>query len=174
SQIVYSDSSQKLAWRISTPTPDDSSSDNSVPQAGNNTSPDWQPIVRAYARPKSATPLRVSLVPAYKLCSSPNTAHRGSISSPSCYAPTPESSYLTVGTLDYNGQAANSIGSVRFDAHVTPPEDLTIAVSYTDVRCAGTSGGCSSGALSDYADDLGFDATYRITDKGNGPSFATG
>jgi Tol biopolymer transport system component len=136
-------------------------------------SPDWQSIDRSYARPKGATPLFVSLVPAYKQCSSPNTTHRGSISSPSCYAPTPESSYLTVGTPDFNGQGANSIGSVLFRVHPAAPEDTTIAVSYTDVRCLGTGGGCAGGALADYTADLGFDTTFRITDKGNGP-FATG
>src|SRR5205807_8430495 len=81
--------------------------------------------------------------------------------------PQPTSSYLTVGTLNFNGQPANSIGSVRFDVQTGPPEDGTVAVSMTDVRCAGVSGGCS-GALADYADDLGFEATFRLTDLGNG------
>jgi dipeptidyl aminopeptidase/acylaminoacyl peptidase len=143
------------------------------PTGKNDESPDWQPIVRSYARPKGATPLRVPLVPSYKQCTAPNTTHRGSISSGSCYAPTPESSYLTVGTPDYNGQGANSVGSVLFKVRTTAPEDDTIAVSLSDVRCAGVSGGCSNGALSDYADDLRFDATFRITDKNNGP-FGTG
>jgi Tol biopolymer transport system component len=140
---------------------------------GHDESPDWQPIVRSYARPKGATPLRVSLVPAYRQCASPNTTHRGSISSPSCYAPTPESSYLTVGTVDFNGQAPNFIGSALFKAVTSPSADGTIAVSTTDIRCQGLSGGCSSGALADYTGDLRFDATFRITDKGNGP-FAAG
>jgi hypothetical protein len=85
-----------------------------------------------------------------------------------CAPPTPSSSYLTVGTPDFNGQAANSIGSVLFRVRGTSPEDILINVNDTDVRCAGTSGGCSNGPLSDYADDLRFDASFRITDKGNG------
>jgi hypothetical protein len=82
--------------------------------------------------------------------------------------PTPESSYLTVGTPDSNGQGAGSVGSVLFKVRTAAPEDITIAVSNTDVRCAGTSGGCNGGALANYAGDIGFDATFRITDKSNG------
>jgi hypothetical protein len=129
--------------------------------------PNWQPLVHNYARPRGATPMRISLVPAYKQCTAPNTVHSGSISSPSCEPPQPESSYLTVGTPDFNAQGPNSIGSVLFRVLPGPPEDDAISVSLTDVRCAGTSAGCSSGALSDYTDDLGFDATFRITDKGS-------
>jgi hypothetical protein len=132
--------------------------------------PDWQPIAYpGYARPKGASPFRASLVPAYKSCD-PNTAnssHRGSINSQSCVPPTPESKYLTVGSPDFNGVGANSIGSVLFKVRTTTPEDISIAVNDTDVRCAGTSGGCAGGALSDYAADLRFDTTFRITDKGN-------
>jgi TolB protein len=140
---------------------------------GTNAYPDWQPVVRNYARPRGATPLRVSLVPAYKPCDPnrdppPNARHGGSISSPACVPPTPESSYLTVGSPDFNGVGANSIGSVLFTVRATSPEDILITVSDTDVRCAGTSSGCSNGALSDYADDLRFEAGFRITDKGNG------
>ena len=131
--------------------------------------PDWQPVVRNYARPKGATPMRVSLVPAYEQCSSSaNSVHGGSISSNSCVPPTPESSYLTVGTADFNGVATNSEGSVIFRTKITSPEDLLISVSYTDVRCAGTSGGCSSGALSDYTGNLRLTSAFRITDKQNG------
>jgi Tol biopolymer transport system component len=130
--------------------------------------PDWQAANRTYARPKAATPLRVSLVPAYKQCNPvlAPASHRGSISAPSCYEPTPESKYLTVGTADFNGQAPNWVSYVLFK---TITGDTSIDVSTTDIRCQGTSGGCSNGALADYTDDLRFDATFRITDKGNGP-----
>ena len=40
-------------------------------------------------------------------------------------------------------------------------------MSFTDLRCTGVSGGCS-GALSDYTGDLGFAATFRLTDLGSG------
>jgi Tol biopolymer transport system component len=149
---------------------------NSLGAAGSY--PDWQPVNRTYARPKAASPTRVSFVPAYKQCiegvgGSANTTHRGSISAASCNAPTPESNYLTVGTPDFNGQPSNYTGSVRLDVKLTTPEDGLITVSNVDVRCQRTSGGCSNGALADYTDDLRFEAVFRITDKGNGP-FATG
>ena len=131
--------------------------------------PDWQPVVHNYARPKGATPLRVSLVPAYKQCSAPaNSVHSGPISRDSCVPPRPESSYLTVGTPDFNAAVANSSGSVIFTAQIASPEDLLISVFLSDVLCAGTSGGCSSGALSDYTGDLRFTSAFRITDKQNG------
>ena len=133
--------------------------------------PDWQPVVRNYARPRGATPTRISLVPAYKACgafASANSVHSGSITTGSCVPPIPESSYLTVGTPDFNGAAANSVGSVLFKVRVTTPEDILITVSDTDVRCIGGGGGCPNGALSDYSGDLRFDTTFRITDKGNG------
>jgi TolB protein len=135
-----------------------------------DSNPDWQPVNNTYARPKGATPLRVPIVPAYKQCTSPSTTHRGAISSPSCYAPSPESSYLTVGTPDFNGAGANSIGSVLFRAKATAPENGLINVSLTDVRCQKTSTGCSGGALSDYSGSLLFETNFRVTDKNNGPT----
>jgi TolB protein len=136
--------------------------------------PNMQPLNNSYARPKAASPLRVSLVPAYKSCNSTFAHHRGSLSpNNGCYQPTPESNYLTMGTFDFNGQTPNSVGFVRIDAVTSPTTDGAIRVSYTDVRCQKTSGGCSNGALSDYADDLRFTTSFKITDKGFGP-FASG
>jgi hypothetical protein len=140
--------------------------------------PDWQPILRNYARPKGASPTRIALVPAYKPCDPsgdppPNSAHSGAINSPSCVPPRPESAYLTVGTPDFNGEGANSIGYVLFKVRTTAPEDILITVSDTDVRCVGLSGGCSNGALSDYADDLRFDTSFRITDHNSGANSGT-
>ncbi len=56
-----------------------------------------------YPRPRGASPLRVSLTPAYKSCSSPNSVHGAPLAGPSCTHPVPASSYLTVGTFDANG-----------------------------------------------------------------------
>ena len=83
--------------------------------AGHDEAPDWQPLNNTYARPVGASPMRLPFVPAYKPCTAPNTAHRG-FNQPSCYGPKPESNWLTVGTPDYNGAAANSLGYVRFSA----------------------------------------------------------
>jgi Tol biopolymer transport system component len=136
--------------------------------------PDWQPVLQNYARPKGATPKREPLVPAYKQCITPNTSHAPPVSSPACNPPRPASSFLTVGTPDFNGPAANSIGSVVFKVQATAPEDGLIDVSLTDVRCQGTNEGCPGGALSDYTGALGFDATFRITDRLNGGANPSG
>jgi hypothetical protein len=141
---------------------------------GIDQSPNWQPVFRNYARPRGATPTRISLVPAYKPCTSPNTAHKAPISLPSCNPPRAESGYLTVGTPDFNGAGANAVGSMLFKALPTTPGDISIDVSLTDVRCVGTSGGCTNGALADYTDDLLFDTTFRVTDKGNGGANPSG
>jgi hypothetical protein len=132
--------------------------------------PDWQPLNKNYVRPRGATPMRVPLVPAYKKCAAPQTAHRGAISAASCYSPTLESSYLTVGSPETNGVGANSIGTVLFTAQAAPTSDGLIGVNLTDVRCQGTTGGCSNGALSDYSGNLLFHTNFRITDKNNGPT----
>jgi hypothetical protein len=131
-------------------------------------SPDWQPLNNSYARPRGASPARIPIVPAYKQCTTPTTSHRGVLTRPSCYGPTPESPNLTVGTPDFNGVGANSQGSVVFRAS-TPANGL-IDVSLTDVRCQKTSTGCSGGALSDYSGSLWFETNFRVTDKNNGPT----
>jgi hypothetical protein len=121
-----------------------------------------------YARPKSATPMRLSLVPAYKECTAPNTTHGPPLSSPSCNAPAQASDFLTVGTPDANGKQANSTDSIRLDAipgiGSTPADeaDVRIAVSITDVR--------AKADLSDYAGELQVVPSLRITDKLTGTS----
>ena len=59
--------------------------------------------------------LRVPLVPAFKQCTAPNRTHGAPLSFGSCVPPDPVSDYLTVGTPDANGRAANSVGSVGFN-----------------------------------------------------------
>ncbi len=134
----------------------------------NDLAPDWQPVIRYAARPKGASPMRISLVPAYTVCASPNTAHNSSYPSTNksaCNPAQPESSYLTVGTPPANGQGANSVGSVLVNVLLGPPEDGSIAVNVTDVRCVGTTGGCSNGPLSLYSGSLRFHTAVRITDN---------
>jgi hypothetical protein len=128
----------------------------------------------AYIRPKGATPLRVAFVPAFKQCTSPNNTHGAPLAFPSCTPPVQASSYLTVGTPDANGAAANSVGFARLD--VVPPSfdgELRIRMSITDVRClAGTATSVCSTANAadgpDYSGELRFNATIRITDYYNG------
>ena len=121
-----------------------------------------------YPRPKSATPLRASLVPAYRPCSSPNRTHGPALSFPSCAPPRDASSLLTVGSPDANGKVASSVGSVRMAVVVGDPgtpadeADVRLDVSITDVRRASD--------LADYAGELGLGLGVRITDRLNGPS----
>ena len=151
--------------------------------AGQDESPDWQPINTTYARPKGGSPIYLPLIPAYKDCTAPNTVHRG-FNQPSCYAPKPESNYLTIGTPDYNGQLSNSVGSIKMSAFcnggasgevppclTTPGDQLDgqITLTMSDVRCQGVSGGCT-GALADYTGQLWFFADFKLTDKNSGPT----
>jgi hypothetical protein len=148
--------------------------------SGDETTPDWQPIVRNYARPRGATPIFYSFAPTYASCTQPNSKHKGAITLPSCNPPTATSKYLTVGSPDANGQPANFVGSLRMSVFCnggaqgeTPPclttpgdqLDGRLVAGLTDIRCAGTSGGCSSGALSDYTGDLRLSLYFQITDR---------
>ena len=123
-------------------------------------------VLDGYPRPKGATPVFTSLVPAYKSCSAPNRSHGAPLSFPSCNPPDLESQFLTVGTPDSNGKAAKSIGSVRFDVILGNPAtsedeaDLRIAVSLTDVR--------RQADLDDYSGELEANPTLRITDRQSG------
>src|SRR5207245_2959714 len=72
-------------------------------------------------------------------------------------------SQLTVGTLDANGNVANSAGSVQYNVMPgnagTP--DVGFAVSLTDVRLQSD--------LSDYTGELEAESGVRLTDRPNGP-----
>jgi len=121
-----------------------------------------------YPRPKGATPLYASLVPAYEPCAAPNRSHGPPLASPSCNPPSPASDFLTVGTADANGEPASAVGSLRFGViagnPATPADeaDVQLAFSITDVRQAGS--------LSDYGGELRAVTTLRITDLANGAS----
>ena len=93
-----------------------------------------------YVRPKGATPLRVSLVPAAVACTAPNRTHGPALAYASCNPPAQTSPHLTVGTPDVNGEVANAVGSVKVQAKfgnpATPADeaDVKVVVSMTDVR----------------------------------------
>jgi hypothetical protein len=127
-----------------------------------------------HVRPKSATPLRVSLVPAYKPCGTQNSTHGTPLSYPSCKPPAQASSFLTVGTADANGAAANSTGFVQFGV-TAHGEEILYSGSITDVRCkpatdASVCNGANAAAGADYSGDLEGNMTVRTTDHYNGPS----
>jgi glucose/sorbosone dehydrogenase len=123
---------------------------------------------RGYARPKGATPMHVSLVPAFNACTGPNRTHGAPLASGACNPPVQSSSQLTVGTLDANGQTANANARVRYDVipgnPLTTPNEANVKVvaSLTDVRRKST--------LADYTGELQLDAALRITDRLNGPA----
>ena len=120
----------------------------------------------AYPRPKVTVPTRVSLVPAFAACASPNRTHGPPLVHPSCDPPAQSSSQLTVGTPDANGEAASSAGNVKVGAIAglpgTPEDeaDVSVVLSLTDVR--------TRPALADYAGEVQLRGTLRITDRANG------
>jgi Tol biopolymer transport system component len=125
----------------------------------NEDHPDWQPIpVNGFPRPKAATPMYVSLVPAYTPCSTPNRVHAAPLSYSSCSPPQQSSTHLTVGTADANGLVAGSSGYARL---TVVPGDVSLAVNITDVR--------NRNFLNDYAGELRMQALVRATDKQNTP-----
>jgi len=145
--------------------------------AADEVDPDWQPLPPApdhpgYPRPQSASPLRVSLVPAYSECTAPTLEHGPPLAFPSC-PPAQTSDYLTVGTGDGHVTPARSIGYVRFAVRPGDPgvagdqADVAVAFSMTDVRCRVALPTCEAGALSDYTGELEVATTWRITDRFN-------
>jgi hypothetical protein len=92
------------------------------------------------------------------------------------------SDFLTVGTPDANGAAANSVGSVRIAVlagNPGPPEDSSVQISgnITDVRCKPGVSACSNANATggpDYTGQLEGNATIRITDHFNATSAGGG
>ena len=128
-----------------------------------------------HPRPAGATTLRVSLVPAYKQCTSPNHQHGPPLAFGSCAPAAPTSSFVTIGTHDSNGAASNSVGSITINVIVGtpgPPDDSEVIIkpSITDVRCKGaatTCGNTNSAGGRDYTGELQGNAMIRITDHFN-------
>ena len=124
--------------------------------------------VDGYARPKGATPTNVRLVPAFTQCTTPNGDHGAPLASPSCNPPVAESTELTVGSPDANGEPANSTGLVILkevgESPVDPDNgdqaDVLLTVELTDVR--------KQSDLSDYSGELEAVLPLRITDRQNG------
>jgi hypothetical protein len=129
-----------------------------------------------YARPKAASPMYVPLVPAYANCTSSNRVHAGPLAFNSCAPPAMLSRWLTVGTGDNNGAAANFVGSVRLNVvlgdPVTPGDqaDVGVTVRMTDIRCKAGVSACTGGAMSDYTGQVVAFLLAKITDRHNGPA----
>jgi hypothetical protein len=128
-----------------------------------------------HVRPKGASPIRVSLAPAFNACTAPNRTHGAPLAFPSCSPPVQSSNFLTVGTPDANGAAANSVGSLLIKVKATDPADILFTLTITDVRCRpGTAASvCNSANAADgpdYTGDIQANMTIRISDHYNGPS----
>ena len=139
--------------------------------------PDWQPAPAqappSYVRPKAATPLEVSLVPAYRPCDEPDGEHGPPLAFASCNPPAQESDYLTVGTADSNGQPTKFLGSARLvtvrgnpATPNTDEADVSVQANLVDVRCKPAQvDPCASNALADYIGDVQLAMDVRLTDR---------
>ena len=124
--------------------------------------------IEGYARPKSATPVSIALVPAYEKCTETDATHGAPLAVPSCSPPVQSSDYLTVGTPDANGKPATSSGKMTLkqtgESPINPDNgdqsDVQITASFTDVR--------NKVDLTDYTGELRAVLGLRITDRYNG------
>ncbi|MGH2978539.1 MAG: hypothetical protein ACRDLQ_02740 [Solirubrobacterales bacterium] len=120
---------------------------------------------QGYPRPKSASPLRVSLVAAYDECAVPDRVHGPPLAFPSCSSPQQSSQHLTVGTPDANGNPANSVGFLRLSVQAGDPSttaseaDVKAQLDITDVR--------RQSDLADYTGEVQAEFIVRITDRFN-------
>jgi hypothetical protein len=129
-----------------------------------------------HPRPLSASPMSLSLVPAFNECTTPNRTHGTPLVFPSCNPPVQSSTALTVGTPDANGASANSVGRIKIAVKVGAPgppddSDVNITANITDVRCKSgtlTCGNANAADGPDYTGELEGDAQIRITDHYNG------
>jgi uncharacterized repeat protein (TIGR01451 family) len=144
-------------------------SDARDPVEENNTVTESTRVVRlTYPAPSSASPVRVSLVPAFAACGTPNRTHGPPLANPSCNPPRQSSSYLTVGTPDSNGEPGRFTGHVRFGVMVGDPAtssdeaDVKLDVTLGDIR--------TRTSLSDYTGELQASVGVRATDHSNGSS----
>ena len=114
-----------------------------------------------YPRPSGGTPIRVSLVPTYKECTSPNAAHIAPLSLPSCTAWQQTSTQLTTDT----GASPTRDAYARIDVL---NGDLCTTADEADVKLTGASNDIkkkSDGTL--YNGKIVSTSQIRITDLSN-------
>jgi hypothetical protein len=142
--------------------------------AGNQSEPSWQPVPVGYVRPAGATPMRLSLVPTFEPCTSPNREHGSPLAFGSCYPPVHSSPNVTV------GDASSGFVKIKVLAGVPgPPSDteVQIRLNVTDVRCrpgTSTCGPANASGGADYTGELEGEATIRLTDRNNGTTSSGG
>jgi hypothetical protein len=123
--------------------------------------------VQGYPRPKGASPLRASLVPAFNACTLPNRNHGGGLAFPSCNPPIQTSSVLTIGSPDANLAQANFTGFVRWAVVNGNPNteaneaDVKLTVNLADIR--------NNPTLTDYTGQVTAQTDLQITDQLNAP-----
>ena len=139
-----------------------------------DTNPDWQPVPvntpSSFARPRGATPVYASLVPAHSPCTAPNRTHGAPLSFGACGPPTPTSANLTVGTPDANGLRANSIGFMELRVRVGAlggPDDSDVRIKL------GVQSVYRASDLADYTGELEARTSLRLTDKRGGIASTT-
>jgi hypothetical protein len=121
--------------------------------------------VVGFPRPKGASPTIVSLVPAFKQCTSANRTHGAPLSYGSCAPPQQSSSVLTIGSPDANGTAAKFTGSANYTAIAgnssteTDEADVRIVLSLADIR--------NRPSLTDYTGSVTLLSSLQITDSSN-------
>ena len=138
--------------------------------------PGGMPAPPGYVRARGATPVELSLVPAFNRCRSPNRSHGAPLSYQSCAPPEQASGNVTVGTPDANGAGSRMVGTVGLRVCVSSAcaaGDVRIHASVTDVRCLPGETACgpaNSASGSDYTGELQAVTRLRITDDYNGPA----
>ncbi len=135
---------------------------------------DWQPLPvntpSSFARPRGATPVYASLVPAHAPCTAPNSTHGAPLAFGACGPPAPTSGNLTVGTPDANGLRANSLGFMELRVRVGAlggPDDSDVRIKL------GVQSVYRASDLSDYTGELEARTILRLTDKRNGIAATT-
>jgi hypothetical protein len=156
-----------------------------TPVPASDLDPSWQPQTvptgTGYARPRSATPLNIRLVPSFLECTSPNGSHGAPLASGSCSA-AQSSVFLTLNSPDrtppYNTAAAATASMTMrlYCTDASPPpctvlagdqQDVAIELKTTDTRCVAATGGCTV-AGGTYSGKLLVTTSSRITDRLNG------
>jgi hypothetical protein len=153
---------QPAGWYLAKASCDDGSPVNNIDVAEGEVVTCTFMNSKNYPRPGGGSPFRVALVPAFRICNSPNATHAPPLNLPSCTPPTQASTLLTTSTT---GKGA---GFARFDVAAgnlaTPTideADVGVRASITDVR--NTSDG------SDHEGQLILAARMTITDRANDP-----
>jgi hypothetical protein len=126
--------------------------------------------VIGYARPISATPATIRLVPAFEACSSADSTHGAPLAVPSCNPPVQTSDYLTLGAPDVTGTPVEGNGvmtlTVLGESPINPNNgdqaDVAQSMRFTDVR--------NRSDFSAYTGELRAVLSLQITDRYNGPS----